>query len=146
MATSLELFNDVQPIASVSEPTVLAALEVRMGPVSSTVTLVIPYTAIAPVADRLTRQEGPELEADARLQDAMERAVGHAPVQLRVEVGELELSMEEVLSLQPGALLHLGGRAERGVSVLAGETFVGRARPGRSGRRRALLMLDEERP
>jgi flagellar motor switch protein FliM len=144
--TSLELFNDVQPIASVSEPTVLAALEVRMGALSSTVTVVIPYTAIAPVADRLTRQEGPELEPDARLEAAIHRAVGHAPVQLRVEVGGLELSMDEVLSLRAGAVLHLGGHAERGVSVFAGDTFVGRARPGRSGRRRALLMLDEERP
>ncbi len=141
---NLDAHLETAQVALVSEPTLALTVEARLGGQSSTLTLLIPYHAIAPVAHRFsTRDEGHDGNADE--QDATVReAVGGVAMRVRAEVAAVELPIEDVLALQPGDVLRLGATSG-GVTLFAGEVPVHHARPGRSGSRRAVQVLGPSR-
>jgi flagellar motor switch protein FliM len=57
-------------------------------------------------------------------------------------VAAIDMSVEDVLALRPGDVVHLGAPAAAGVLLYADAVPVQRARPGRSGRRRAVEVLE----
>jgi flagellar motor switch protein FliM len=124
----------------VSEPTLSLTIEARLAGTSSTMTLLVPYESIAPVAHRFSMREeaagGGEEHADA----AVRQAVGGVTMTVRAEVGAAELPIERVLALRPGDVLRLSPTSE-GVTLFAGDVPVQHARPGRSGSRRAVQVL-----
>jgi flagellar motor switch protein FliM len=61
---------------------------------------------------------------------------------VRAEVASIELPIEQVLALQPGDVLRLGAPADAGVTLFADKVPVHRAKPGRSGSRRAVQITD----
>jgi flagellar motor switch protein FliM len=67
------------------------------------------------------------------------------PVTVRVEVASAQLRVQDILALAPGSVIDFESLADDGVDVLAADTWVGRARPGRQGARRAVQMLDTTR-
>jgi flagellar motor switch protein FliM len=117
-------------------------MEARLDRDSSTMTLLIPYRSVEPVADQLGADAYDDHEDDPDAHDRMHQALGGVDVQLRAEVAAVELAAEEVLRLQPGDVLKFNRSADTGVTVFADETPVYRARPGRSGHRRAVQVLD----
>jgi flagellar motor switch protein FliM len=127
-------------IASVSDPTLTVTFEARIEGHSSTLALLVPWTAIDPVADQVAGREARTQAADPRIAAAVRRAVAGAPVLLRAEVAHIELAVEEVLALAPGDLVRLGAPARDGVAVYAEDVLVHRAQPGRSGPRRAVQI------
>jgi flagellar motor switch protein FliM len=139
----LELQPGTAQIAPLSEPTLCLSIEARLDRESSTMMLLIPYRSIEPVAAQLgvdaydAGAAGGE-ESGEKVRDAL----GRAEVQLRAEVAAVELPAEDVLGLRPGDVLKFGRPAAQGVTVFAGETPVYRARPGRSGNRRAVEVLE----
>jgi flagellar motor switch/type III secretory pathway protein FliN len=62
-------------------------------------------------------------------------------VLLRAEVGSVQMPIERMLGLTPGALLTLDDSAEDGVLLFAEGVSLGRGRPGRSGPRRAVKLF-----
>ena len=60
----------------------------------------------------------------------------------RVQVAAVELPIEEVLALRPGDVLRLAAPAEAGVTLYADQVPVQRAKPGRSGSRRAVQIIE----
>ena len=74
--------------------------------------------------------------------DRVRRAVGKVDMTVRAEVAAIELPIEQVLSLQPGDVLSLGAPAEAGVTLYADKVPVHRAKPGRSGSRRAVQIVE----
>jgi flagellar motor switch protein FliM len=70
------------------------------------------------------------------------RAVGSVDVTVRAEVASVELPIEQVLALQPGDVLRLDAPAEAGVTLFADKVPVHRAKPGRSGSRRAVQVTE----
>jgi flagellar motor switch protein FliM len=137
----LETHLETAQMVSVSEPTLTFTLEARFNGVSSTVNLLLPWSAIAPVADRFAaRDDAPDRGAEEIRQ--VRRAVGSVDVTVRAEVASIELPIEQVLALQPGDVLRLGAPAEAGVTLYADKVPVHKAKPGRSGSRRAVQVTD----
>jgi flagellar motor switch protein FliM len=137
----LETHLETAQMVSVSEPTLTFTLEARFNGVSSTVNLLLPWSAIAPVADRFAaRDDAPDRGAEEIRQ--VRRAVGGVDVTVRAEVASIELPIEQVLALQPGDVLRLGAPAEAGVTLYADKVPVHKAKPGRSGSRRAVQVTE----
>jgi flagellar motor switch protein FliM len=135
----LETHLETAQLVSVSEPTMTFTMEARFNGVSSTVVMLLPWSAIAPVADRFgAREEMPDRgEEEIR---RVRRAVGGVDMTVRAEVASVELPIEQVLALQPGDILRLEAPAEAGVTLYADKVPVHRAKPGRSGSRRAVQI------
>src|ERR671931_1918587 len=137
----LETHLETAQMVSLSEPTLTFTLEARFDGTSSTINLLLPWSAIAPVADRFAaRDDAPDRGAEEIRQ--VRRAVGSVDVTVRAEVASVELPIEQVLALQPGDVLRLGAPAEAGVTLYADKVPVHRAKPGRSGSRRAVQIVD----
>ena len=139
--TQLETHLETAQMVSVSEPTLTLTMEARLAGTSTTVALLLPWSAIAPVAERFSaRDEAPDRGTDEI--ERVRRAVGGVDMTVRAEVASVELPIEQVLALQPGDVLSLGAPAEAGVTLYADKVPVHRAKPGRSGSRRAVQIVD----
>lgn len=131
-------------LAPPSEPTVVLTIEARSGQSSSTMSLLVPYRAIAAVGGRLSSQYA-DLDApahDEALDAALEAAIGGVEVIASAEAGALELTIGDVLDLKEGDVLRLGTRAKDGVTICVGATRLYRGKPGRSGSRRAIEITE----
>jgi flagellar motor switch/type III secretory pathway protein FliN len=76
--------------------------------------------------------------------DELGRGVAGAPVLLRAEVGSVQMPIERMLAIAPGTVVELGRRAEDGVRLIAEEVSIARGKPGCSGTRRAVKLLDAD--
>ncbi|MGH2968411.1 MAG: flagellar motor switch protein FliM [Solirubrobacteraceae bacterium] len=131
--------------APVSEPTLTLTIEARLDGVSSTLSLLLPWKAIAPVIERFSgRDDHPEVGRGDAL--SVRRAIGGVQVPVRAEVASVHLPIEAVLALAPGDVLHLQAPADAGVTLYADKVPVHRALPGRNGARRAVQITGPARP
>lgn len=134
--------TDATSIASVSEPTFVVMVEARLAAHSSAIALLIPWTAIDPIAELIAgrgESSGGTLEASG-----IEHALAAAPVTIRAEVAALDLPVADVLSLEPGSVIRLGAAAANGVSIFAENVRIARAQPGANGVRRAVQVQAHE--
>ena len=143
----LELESQVANVdlAPPSEPTVALTIETRSGRMSSTMSLLVPHRSIASVTGRLSSQYAEALDVtqdDDALGDLVRASIGAVEVEVRAEVGTIDLTIGEVLGLGAGDVLRLGTSASAGVFVCADGVRLHRARPGRSGSRRAIEIVD----
>ncbi|HEV7772061.1 MAG TPA: FliM/FliN family flagellar motor switch protein [Conexibacter sp.] len=127
-------------VTAVSDPTLTLTFEARIDRHSSTLALLVPWSAIDAVADELAGRETRAEATDPRIAAAVRRAVAGAEVVLRAEVAHVDMAIDEVLALQPGDLVRLGAPAEAGVGIYAEDVPIHRAQPGRSGTRRAVQV------
>jgi flagellar motor switch protein FliM len=142
----VDLEGDAGVVVPPGEPTFALTLESRIDSLPSSMTLLIPWSAIGPVVDQILGS-GPRLQdTDSREARAMRRGLAGARVCLRAEVGSLELPVERVLALTPGTLLALQDRAEEGVRLFAEGVPLGRCRPGLRGARRAVKLTEAVSP
>jgi flagellar motor switch protein FliM len=137
----LETHLETAQMVSVSEPTMTFTMEARFNGISSTIVMLLPWSAIAPVADRFGgREDVPDRGEDEIRR--VRRAVGGVGMTVRAEVASVELPIEQVLALQPGDVLRLDAPADAGVTLFADKVPVHRAKPGRSGSRRAVQVTE----
>jgi flagellar motor switch protein FliM len=136
----VDLEADAGVFAPVGEPTFSVALTCGIDGQSSSMSLLIPWAAVEPVAESIRGGAGPPLTGDARDPDSLRRGLGAAQVLLRAEVGSAQMPIEHMLELVPGALAQLQGRAEEGVWLFAEGVLLGRGQPGRSGTHRAIKL------
>jgi flagellar motor switch protein FliM len=138
----MESHLETAQMIPVSEPTLSFTVEARLGGMSTTVALLLPWSAIAPVAERFgARDDAPDRGAEEV--DRVRRAVGGVDMTVRAEVASVELPIEQVLALKPGDVLSLGAPAEAGITLFADKVPVHRAKPGRSGSRRAVQITEK---
>ncbi|MGH2900347.1 MAG: flagellar motor switch protein FliM [Solirubrobacteraceae bacterium] len=128
-------------LAPLSEPTLAMTFEFKVGRLSSTLVLLIPHRAIEPILkSKATPQHDADVAADAAV--AVNGAMGEVVVQLRAEVGSVDMSLGQVLALRPGDVLRLDGTTEEGaVTLFADAVALHRAKLGRNGRHRAVGVL-----
>ena len=126
--------------APVSEPTLSVTIEARLDGASSTLVLLLPWQAIAPVIERFSGREEKTEVTDGDAAESVRRAVGGVEVPVRAEVAGVHLPIEAVLALKPGDVLSLQAPADGGVTLYADKVPVHRAKPGRSGSRRAVQI------
>lgn len=143
-AGEIEAHQDGSQVASVSEPTYVVALEIRINGHSSALELLIPWVAIEPVAARIAGRERIRRADDRDDGPAIETALSQAPITLRAEVAAVEMAVQDILALQPGSVVSLGAKAARGVSVFVEHVEVARAIPGANGPRRAIQISATE--
>jgi flagellar motor switch protein FliM len=141
----VDLEGDAGVVVPSGEPTFALTLESSIDTLPSSMTLLIPWSAIGPVVDEILGGGVGGLrfwDTDSREARAMRRGLAGARVCLRAEVGSLELPVERVLALTPGTLLALRDRAEEGVRLYAEGVPLGRCRPGLRGARRAVKLTE----
>jgi flagellar motor switch protein FliM len=132
--------TDAGHVASVSEPTFSMVLECRINQQSFTLTLLVPWIAVEPVANQLSGREPTRRPDGVDHTAPMRGAMSRVKVTLRAEVAAIHLTAEEILALRPGDVVRLGARAEDGVGVFAENTPLARAVPGAAGPRRAVQI------
>jgi len=132
--------GDAGVLAPIGEPTFAVTLESSIDGLPSVISLLIPWAAFEPVAERIRGAGSLQQNADPFESEALRRGLAGAHVLLRAEVGSVQMPIERMLELIPGVLVPLGERAEDGVRLFAEDASLGRGRPGRSGTRRAIKL------
>ena len=79
---------------------------------------------------------------DAAANNELRQGLEDIAIEVRAEVGAVELTIDDVLALQPGDVIRLGIPAEHGVRLLAGPTATYRVFPG-SHRRHLAVQVHE---
>jgi len=136
----IDLEADAGVLTPVGEPTFTVKLASEIDGQASAMSLLIPWSAIEPIADRIRGDADSPLLGDVHGPDALRRGLSGAKVLLRAEVGSAQMPIERMLELVPGAIAQLQGRAQDGVSLYAEGVLLGRGHPGRSGTRRAVKL------
>jgi flagellar motor switch protein FliM len=127
-------------IVSPSEPTLLLNLSAMVDGLMSIVTLVIPHTSVEKIMSKLEQGHyGPAL-IDDESASKMHDAVGDVDLELRAEVGAVELPLTQVLQMREGDVVRLRRPASKGVVLYAGEVPAHVADPGRNGNFRAVQV------
>jgi flagellar motor switch protein FliM len=128
-------------MAPVNEPTLAITMEIRVDRSSGTVTLLLPWRSVAPVVEHFTSDDGRgETDDDEAGAETVRSAMRGVEVVVRAEVGAAELTLADVLALQPGDLVRLQSPAGT-VTLCSGDVAVHSGRPGRNGARRAVQVL-----
>jgi flagellar motor switch protein FliM len=143
--TSVEPQHANVELVPPSEPTVAITIEARDQTGAWTISLVVPYPAIAAATTRLAgKSQGGEDPSPEREDESetMRNAIGTIGVELRAEVGAIELTLGEVLGVSVGDVLALGPAGTEG--LFGGGERLHRVRPGRSGSRRAVQIIGDE--
>ena len=136
MQTSPMTFQLVSP----SEPVLMLGLEARVDGLVSVLKLCLPYRSVAPVVDKLETRYHGHVPVDQSAAKAVKEAVSGVDVELRAEVGAVDMTLDEVLALSVGDLVTLRRPADRGVVVCAGDVPTYVATPGRNGNVRAVQI------
>jgi flagellar motor switch protein FliM len=136
MQTSPMTFQLVPP----SEPVLMLHLEARLDGLVSPIVVCIPYSAVEQIADKLEHRQREGQAPDPSAAGKVHRAVSGVDVELRAEVGAVDMKVSEVLELAVGDVIRLRRPADKGVIVYAGDvpTYVGT--PGRNGNVRAVQV------
>jgi flagellar motor switch protein FliM len=132
-------------VAPPSEPTLVLTIEMRAEGISTTMSLLVPWRSIEAIANKLTASQygdALETETDEATASAVRHVLGEAEVEVRAQVGGVDLEIERVLELRAGDVVPLGSRAASGVVICVEDIPVHRAQPGRSGSRRAVSVLE----
>ena len=137
---SVDQHMETAQMVSVSEPTLSLMMEARLQGTSATLALLIPWSAIAPVADQFAAREESKGNHNEDDRTSVRRAVGNVDMQLRAEVAAVEMPIEAVLALKAGDLLRLNAPASGGITLFADKVPIKVAKPGRSGSRRAVQV------
>jgi flagellar motor switch protein FliM len=139
---ALEGTTENAQVAPFSEPTLSLTVEARIARTSSTLSLLVPFCAIAPVAAAFSQRDGAGADPDdEEAGAAVDAALRGVEITMRAEVSDTHMTVEDVLALKPGDVLRLDGQASSGITLFADQVPVHRARPGRSGLKRAVQVL-----
>jgi flagellar motor switch protein FliM len=134
--TSPMTFQLVPP----SEPVLILVLDARIDNIVSPLSLCIPYRSVEGVIERFEHRHYGLDEVDAATADQVRAAVSKVNVDLRVEVGAVEMQVTDMLNLSVGDVIRLHRQADSGVVLYAGDTPAFIATPGRNHRRRAVQV------
>jgi flagellar motor switch protein FliM len=142
----VDIEGDAGVNTPIGEPTLSVTLEVKIDALTSAISLLIPWAAIEPITERIRGGGNQPTGSDPRGAVALRRGVAGASVLLRAEVGSVQMPIERMLELTPGALVTLEDSSEDGVLLFAEGVSLGRGRPGRSGVRRAVKLTATGEP
>ena len=146
-AESLELgridpLGEGPQIVPGSEPALVITVEARLSRRSTTLALIVPWVTVAPLAAAFASpDEAAGLSDDPRAAALVRAGLREVDVDVRAEVGQTHLALDDVLALRPGDVVRLDAMAGDDTVVYADGVPVHRARAGRSGARRAIQIL-----
>lgn len=128
------------------EMLIIQKFQVRMDTVEGPVELALPLAAFGPVRDIFDPQDVIELRTPHELREDRRKVlelIQGTDSQLTVQLGEYEASLEDVMKLAPGDILHLPQAVEAPLKVqIAGQdAWLGEA--GRVGQNRAVKLIQK---
>jgi flagellar motor switch protein FliM len=132
------LRHEVNPqfaaIATAGELIIVNALDVKIGSGGGKLTICIPYAMLEPLHDQLvTGTVQRAVDHDLRWRESLAIGIGEAMMTLSVELAELEMTVGELLELQPGAVFEI--ERPENVTVEANGFPLFRGQWGKLGRR-----------
>ena len=107
----------------------------------------IPYAAVEPLREQLRQEQSNSgsalgaVDRDLRWSDALRRGVEQAAITLNVELGQIEISVGDLIALQPGSVFEMDRPGSLIVEASGVPLF--RGRWGRHGRKVGIMV--EER-
>jgi flagellar motor switch protein FliM len=128
-----------------SEPSLAVTIELRSEGGSSTITLIVPHRSVAPGLADLSSGHYAELEAggpDTDAAAAVRASLADVGVELRAEIASVEMPVEALLALKPGDIIRFAAPVAAGMTLYAESVPVHRVRPGRSGKRRSVQIIE----
>jgi flagellar motor switch protein FliM len=126
--------------AAPSEPCLLLGGEAHIDGTSSPIVFCLPHASVEPLMERLEKAHVRNRTVDERATEMLRHAVSGVDVELRAEVGAVDMDVASVLALRPGDTLALRASAAEGVTVLAGDVPSYMAAPGRNNAARAVQI------
>src|SRR3954453_8189808 len=108
---AIEATTENAQVAPFSEPTLSLTVEARIARTSSTLSLLVPYCAIAPVAAAFSQRDGagPIVGAE-NAGEAVDAALRGVEIVMRAEVSDTHMSIADVLALKPGDVVRFDGQ------------------------------------
>ena len=123
-----------------SEPTLLLNFQVDVDGLFSIMTLCMPHRSVAPLMDRLEQAHYGVAAVDEVSARAVRTAMKGVEVELRAEVGSVDMTLEDVIGLKPGDTVGLERKVSDGATLLAANVPAYEVAPGRNGRSRAVQV------
>lgn len=119
----------------------VATMKMTIGENSGVVTVCFPYVNLEPIASKLKKEEWNSSIGNRQsqeVQEAHQKNFMNIDLEVCAHLGKTELSMSELLMLQPGDILNLGAKARTPISVKVGGIEKFKGVPGLSGRHKAV--------
>ena len=123
-----------------SEAVLGLTVEVKLERGSSTFTVVFPHVAVEPILEQLSVGHFGERRETDYDTGPVRQALLPIDVEMRVDVGAIELTLDEALQLVPGQTIEFGP-IDAGVRLFGGDSATHVCRPGRIGDFRAVEIL-----
>ena len=112
-------------ITGMSNVAVVAEFSVGIRSEFGIMSVLLPYTTIEPVREKLQRKfMGEQVNLQSVWDVHMQREVAAMDVEIKAELGEQTLTVEEVQNLKPGDLIPLGVVPNTPVRIQCGDVFV----------------------
>ena len=131
-----------------SEMVLFVSMEVRSGENRGMVGICLPYVMLEPILVELSTQRffkrGKEGQGDNQQPGLILRSIEPTSLELKAELGRVDLSVQEVLDLTPGDIITLPVRLDDLFNVYIGDDPIPRfhARPGVIGRHKGIELKD----
>jgi flagellar motor switch protein FliM len=140
--SALDAHSETVGLMSTSEPTLAVTMEARIGAMASRIVLLLPHMSVQPVAASFSKHKERHQRHDPAAALAVRERLGGVGVTVRAEVGEVRLPVRDVLALRPGDTVPLGLAADGALSLRVDDVELYRVKAGRSGRQRAVQVVD----
>ena len=141
---SMETNPQFAQIVPPSDMVVLVTIHIKMGEVDGMMNICIPYLVLEPVMSKLTtsfwvaasadKESTPEQVAE------LQRKIERTQVPFKVELGSVDITINEFLTLGFGDVLQLDTLTQDELVCYVGSNAKFRARPGTSGKRMAVQI------
>jgi flagellar motor switch protein FliM len=103
-----EMNTQFANIATPNEVVVATTFQIELGTVSGEFHICMPYALIEPVRDLLySSLQGEQVDVDKRWVKLLSKQVQSADVELIVNLGRVELTLQQVLNMRPGDVISL---------------------------------------
>lgn len=133
-------------IAPPTELSVLLSFQIRVGEATGVMTLCLPWRSIETVAPSLTAHSYFQSQRSGETGESIALGLSDVEIEVRAEVGAVELTIDEVLALEVGDVVRLGVPVEQGVTLFAGDTPTYQVAPGAHRRRLSVQVHDRVGP
>jgi flagellar motor switch protein FliM len=132
-------------IIPMKEISLIITLNVKVCEVSGLITLCIPYTNLEPIAFKLGNQQWHKFSVtqSEEIQEAHRRNFHSMELDIHAILGSINLSMEEILSLEKGDILNLDQKTSEPLSLRVSDKDKFLIRPGLRGKHKAIIIEKE---
>ncbi|HEX9745097.1 MAG TPA: flagellar motor switch protein FliM [bacterium] len=132
-----------------SEMVLFVSLEMRIEDSRGMIGMCLPHILLEPVlkdlsTERFFRRLTSDQDAAPEYADVIMENISPTKMKIRAELGQLKLTVQDILSLEPGDVIRLPNRTTDPVNIYIGANPVPRfvGRPGIIGRYRGIEIMD----